>query len=368
MKEDMRISKESFYTIDYQRFILVGDVGGTNTYLAIMGVKDNKNFEMVIKHTYLTKEIISLPDCVNSLLKEADDNFGIKISIACIGAAGPVNKRRDTIKLTNASITVDTASLLSKTMLKRVILINDFEAIGYGIGMLDMEKDVLTLKKSSEQSTNTSFFVNTCSVIGAGTGLGISIVPYNKIKHFHIPLPSEGGHIDFTPYDQIEIELVSYIKENKLINSNSFPSYEHVLSGKGMETIFSFFVRKDKTENNEVIKKISSFTEIEKLREIEANYENDETCKKTINLFMKIYARAAKNIALLSACYSGIFITGRIALKNIDRFKERSFIEEFERSDKKVDILDKIPVYIITNIELGLYGCCNVAVNFFNIT
>jgi glucokinase len=368
MNEEMRVSKESFYTIDYQRFILVGDVGGTNTYLAIMGVKDNKNFDMIVKHTYLTKEVKFLPDCVNSLLKEADDAFGIKISIACIGAAGPVTKRRDIIKLTNADITADAGALLSKTMLKRVILINDFEAIGYGIELLNMEKDVLNLKAGSEQSTNTSFFVNTCSIIGAGTGLGISIVPYNKIKHFHIPLPSEGGHIDFTPYDQFEMELVSHIKENRQTESKSFPSYENVLSGKGMENIFSFFAKKNKAEESELFKKISSLSGIEKLREIEANYENDKTCKQTIDLFMKFYARAAKNIALLSACYSGLFITGRIALKNIERFKEKSFIEEFEKSDKKVDILDKIPVYLITNTELGLYGCCNVAVNFFNIT
>jgi glucokinase len=368
MDEEMKVSKESFYTIDYQRFILVGDIGGTNAYLAIMGVKDSKKFEMVIKHTYLTKEITYLPDNVNRLLKEADDEFGIKISIACIGAAGPVTKRRDTIKLTNAQMTVDTSDLLSKTLLKRVILINDFEAMGYGIGLLDMEKDVLNLKPSSDQPINSTFFVNTCSIIGAGTGLGISIVPYNKIKHFHIPLPSEGGHMDFTPYDQLEMDLVSYLKENKLSDTNVNPSYEQVLSGKGMENIFSFLAKKNKAEESVVFKKINDFSGIEKLREIESNYDNDEICKMTVDLFMKFYARAAKNLALISACYSGLFITGRIALKNIERFKEKSFIQEFERSDKKTDILDRIPVYIITNKEMGLFGCCNVAVNFFNIT
>ena len=81
-------------------------------------------------------------------------------------------------------------------------------------------------------------------------------------------------------------------------------------------------------------------------------------------MFRKYYAQFARNMALISVCYGGLFLGGGIAQRHVELFQSGEFMQEFERSDKKEDILHKIPVFIITNKEIGLYGCCNVAVNF----
>ena len=83
-------------------------------------------------------------------------------------------------------------------------------------------------------------------------------------------------------------------------------------------------------------------------------------------MFINFYARAARNLALMAKCYAGLFIAGKIALKEIEFIKDKRFMEEFEKHDIRPDILKKIPVYVITNIDVSLYGCANAAVNFFS--
>lgn len=367
MDKEIKISKENFNKSKYERFIIVGDIGGTNAYIAIICSKNNKSFDIIFKRTYLTKDINGFENILNDALKEAKEEYDIEISIACIGAAGPISRKRGYVKLTNVDLKINKKELLAKTMLNKIILVNDFEAIGYGLDLLDLEKDVIKLPHVREDLTGNWTAANTFAVIGAGTGLGISITHYDMNKHLHAPLPSEGGHIDFTPYDKLEMELVEFLKEKRVTKKDVHPELERVLSGHGMENIYNFLITKKEFKKTSIVKKINKLKGTEKLQEIENDYGKDKTCKKTVDMFINFYARAARYLALISECYSGLFITGRIALKNIERLKDKSFMEEFERHDKRSDVLRKIPVYVITNRDVGLYGCCNVAINFFNI-
>jgi glucokinase len=358
------VSSLDFNRNNYQRYILVADVGGTNTYLAIMAVRNARSFDIVFKDSYLTKDLSNLHDPINETLRYAKDRHNIDVGIACVGAAGAVSLKRDNVRLTNANLEISTTDLLYNTMLRKFILLNDFEAIGYGIDLIDIDKDTIKLPHMGEDMSEDNSDINTVAVIGAGTGLGISIAPYNRKDHLHMPIPSEGGHMDFPPHNELELELMRHIQEKSIGNTNHWPDFETVLSGKGMEDIYDFLAKKKGLDETEAMKRISQLMGVEKLREIELNYENDDVCKKTIDFFVAFYARAARNLALMTECYSGLFIAGAIALKNMEKFKENYFMEEFERHHKRSDVLKRIPVYIITNRDIGLYGCCNVAVNF----
>ena len=360
------ISQKKFSKSDYERFIIVSDIGGTNTHIAIMGTKNSKSYDIIIKHDYQTKEISKIEDILNDVLKEAKEDYDIEIKIACIGAAGPISRKRSYIKLTNIDLEVNTKDLLAKTMLNKVIIINDFEAVGYGLDLLDLKKDVINLKHAGEDLTEGNIGTNTFAVFGAGTGLGMSIAPYCTIRHLHTPLPSEGGHIDFSAQNKVEMDLVEFLKKSALTKKSIYPELERILSGKGMENIFNFLVSKKKIKNK-LLKDLKKLEGHEKLNKIAANYDKNSTCKKTVDMFINIYARTARTLALVSECYSGLFIVGNVALDYIERFKEKKFMEEFEKHDKRSDILRKVPVYLITNRDVGLYGCCNVAINFFNI-
>ena len=87
--------------------------------------------------------------------------------------------------------------------------------------------------------------------------------------------------------------------------------------------------------------------------------------------FTSFYARLCKNLALISECYSGIFITDRIVWNNIKKLDDKKkilmdFMKEFEKHDKESEVLSRIPVYLIKKDDIKFYGCCNAAVNFFD--
>ncbi|MBR9705797.1 hypothetical protein GOV14_02060 [Candidatus Pacearchaeota archaeon] len=364
MRRDIKIPTGDFNKSNYTTFIIVGDVGGTNTSMAIVGVRTNTSFDIIFKHSYFTKEIRAFEHILNETLKKAKDEYNIEIEVAALGAAGPISDNREYVKLTNADLELNTYELLNKTLLKKIILLNDFEAVGYGLDLLDLSEDVIKLPHSGEDLTESSTTSN-YAAIGAGTGFGMCIAFYDRQRKLHMPFPSEGGHIELAPNNRLEMGLIRFIKKKKQARRDVHPDVESVLSGPGLENIYDFLISKTWFKNK-ILRKIGLLQDAEKLAEIEANYHLDKTCRKTIDLFISFYARAARNLALMSKCYAGLFIVGKIALKELEFIKDKKFMQEFEQHSKRPDILERIPVYVITNESISLYGCSNAAINFFN--
>jgi len=359
MQKSIYISPTEFHKIFYRRFAVVADIGGTNTRVAIIGVKEPKKYDIIFRHNYLTHELKSIESALNDALKIAKEEYDIETDTACLGTAGAIARTegRAYVKLTNTSLEIDTAKVLPKTMLKHIILINDFEAIGYGLDILDLAKDVKRLTRpesmdGSEESTK--------AVIGAGTGLGMGIVPYSKEKRFHIPFPTEGGHMELASHNLLELELVHFIKK-KFSVKESHPDIEDVVSGRGLENLYEFF--SSKHPDTPISKRIKQLSGDAKIKMISESYHQDLICKKAVDLFVRFYGRAARNLTLLSQPYAGLFVAGGITMRHPD-WIGKIFLEEFLRHEKKSDFIWKIPVYIITNPDVSLYGCCNFAVNF----
>jgi len=366
MDKHIYIKPTEFDPKHFERYMLSADVGGEHTYLAAMGIKDKKNFEILFIQVFETSKIEDIFNCLNQVLAEAHNDYKIEIARAVIAAAGPVSRKRTYIKLTNVDLKIDSKEILENTLLKKVILLNDFEAIGYGLDLLDLERDVILLPHVGEDLTRKDNLTNTYAVMGAGNGLGVSIAYYSNNNHMHVPLPSEGGHIEFSPHDHLELELVHYLKDYVLKKKVAHPEYERLVSGPGINHIYDFLRHKKMLPETEANLQIDALKGNEKLVEIQ-NHVNDETCKKAIELFIMFYARAARNLALTSECYSGLFLAGGIVIKYMEKFIHSDFMKEFEMHDVRSDVLRKTPVYIIKNKNVGLLGCCNVAVNFFNL-
>lgn len=360
------IEKKEFSIKEYSFFVLVAEVKTHQSMIAVLGVKNKKKYDLIVKFTYKTAEIPDISVPINSVLKEVKETYDINVNRCCIGAAGPVSRKRGYIKLTNIDLTISQTEILSKTMLNKVILLNDFEAIGYGLDLLEFEKDVKELSHIGEDLTRNWTPGNTYAVIGPGYGLGMSISYYDTNRHLHIPLPSEGGHIDFAPYNHLELELTEYLKQKALTKKEVHPEFERVLCYSGISLIFEFLRSKYK-HDCPITKQLESLEEYEKVKLIFAYYKKDELCKKTVDMFINLYARASRILALISECYSGLFLAGSLPRENIDLFTNGRFMEEFEKHDKRNDVLRKTKVYIIKNEDIGLLGCCNVAANFYNI-
>ena len=326
-----------------KEYILGGDIGGTNTNLGVFGIKNNLP-KLLLSFHFKSKELKNLYEAINKTLNCIQKKHNLKITKACFGIAGILNPSKDNAEITNISWNVSKKELFKKTKLNKIVLINDFEAVGYGINIL-AKKDILAIKNAKKVPQAPIL------VIGAGTGLGKTLLIYNEDLKFYMPIPSEAGHSDFAAQNQQEFGLINFIKKNKKIKQSI--SYEHVLSGQGLSSIYLFF-RKGKMFKETVYTK-----EIDKskaLPELISKYRKiDGTCKAAFEIFKAIYAGFAKNFALDSLALGGVYIAGGIAIKNKEIF-DADFVKLFENNYKMKGLLRRMPIYLILDYYAGLLG------------
>jgi glucokinase len=194
----------------FNNYVLGVDIGGTNTNLAIAGVEQNKPI-LLFSLNFKSRDIESLIPAIDQALDFSKNKYDINIDHACIGAAGVVSSSRDYAELTNVEWNVSTKDLIEQTSLKSAFLINDFQAVGYGINFLNLEeqKDIFKVRDCKTDISSN----DTRAIIGAGSGLGKCILIYDKNADAFIPIPSEGGHSDFPVQNDFEMKLIHFIKK-----------------------------------------------------------------------------------------------------------------------------------------------------------
>jgi glucokinase len=327
-----------------KKYFLVADVGGTKTSLAIADI----NKDILYKKTYHSIEIKQFSDTLIEFMNLPECKV-YKIEEACIGVAGPINSEKNYARLTNLNWTIDKDNILVRTHLHNVILLNDFEAIGYGIDTLKSEN----YNELTNLGRNSS---GTIGIIGAGTGLGTCILPNFNGKH--IPLASEGGHVDMPIYvdDKMDVQLQQYLIKRKL-----YRDVEDVVSGRGIINIYTFLLTQKVKHNPKIKSEISKKTNEEKPAYITkyALEDKDALCILTLELFIKYYARIARNFALTIKC-SELIIAGGIAPKIISALQD-VFMDEFVQHDVENmrKLLELIPIIVLIDPDIGLYGALN---------
>lgn len=298
--------------------VFAADVGGTNTTICLCSVKGSK-VRLYVKYRFGTQKLLKFDDIVEQVLKDAK----VKVSAACIAAAGPVSPDRKTCKITNARLKIDVKKLPFKCL-----LLNDFEAIGYSVNVLQ-PKDVKVLRKgnSNEQPI---------ALLGAGTGLGKSLLYY--YHGLYCPQASEGGHADL-PIVAEESEFLLWCKQ-------SVVEYEDVLSGRGIVHLYKYMLTNHNGSGT------SDPAEIMK--------EDSPAAARTREQFIKFYARCAKNFVLDGLARGGVIIAGGIAAKNPQLFNA-GFVREFMRNESQKHWLAKVPIKVIMNSDAGLLGAAFAA-------
>src|ERR1700722_847324 len=199
--------------------ILAGDIGGTNTRLAFFeGTPDHLN--TVAVEVFPSREHKGLAEIARIFLEKNHQTA----RAAVFGIAGAVVDGR--VEATNLPWVVDARKLASELGIERVSLVNDLLANAHGIALLD-ESDFVALNPGSPSPTGNR------ALISAGTGLGEAGLLAGP--NGYEPFPSEGGHADFGPRNELEIELLRY-----LMDRFGHVSYERVLSGPGLHNLYQF--------------------------------------------------------------------------------------------------------------------------------
>mgnify|MGYP006279096765 CR=1 FL=1 len=363
------MQKESHYTIhyfqkdiktdDFTDFVLGADVGGTTTNIAIAGINEGKP-ELLFTLDFQTKHISGFFPALKKTLTFAQKNHDITISDGCIGAAGVVSPDHTFVDLTNIAWNIDTGLLLKETAMRSLFILNDFQTLGYSLNTIDManKKQVICIRNVDKENQ-----AKTRVVLGAGTGMGKTVLHFDENDGFFHAYESEGGHTDLPIYTKDELELASWLKKQK---HPEFPVYyEDFLSGSGLVNMFNFFCNGNQFPETVYTKEIN---ETDQKAELISKYRRkDPCCKKTFQIFQRFFARCAKNLALDNLAGGGVFIAGGIAQKNSDIINSIDFINEFNQNHMRSDFLKEIPLYLLPEYYLSLSGACFVAANIEKI-
>jgi len=320
--------------------ILAGDIGGTNTRLAIFESREDR-LKPVVAEIFPSRQYNSLDDIVKKFLL----HHGLPITRACFGIAGPTKQGRSTTS--NLAWVVDAGRLSQALHLKTVDLINDLEANAFGIAALTAE-DFLVLKEGVPDSAGNA------AIISAGTGLGEGGLYWDGRQHH--PFASEGGHADFAPRNELEIELLRY-----LLTLYPRVSYERVLSGPGLYNIYRFFrfLRSGQEPDwlGEQLRQRDPAAVISQA----ALGGKCPVCVESLDLFVSIYGAEAGNLALKVMARGGVFVGGGIAPKIVQKLKGPKFLEAFVEKGRMKSLLDDIPVRVILNDKTALIGAARYA-------
>lgn len=347
-----------WYSSDFNHdtLILSGDIGGTNANIALVGEKAGK-FTIIVKCTHKSGEIDGLEQPITefvSLLK--DKSPGVNINLCCISAAGPVSNNYCT--LTNCDWDVD-GNAIQMALNIKTLIINDFLAIGYGIPTLDVNNPDQITKLSTTSGTMPDPAGNTKAVAGAGTGLGVGFLIKSGGKfRAH---PSEGGHSGFAAYDEETKKLKEYVTKKY----NAAPGTELFVSGQGIANIFNYFKDEKNMEIKGVLEEIDSTPDDDKPVLISKYSGENSICKEIMQLFISMYGRFAGSLSVIFLPFSGMYLAGGIVTKNEALFTEDNlFMRNFEKNYNPNirPLLQRIPVYIIKDYSISLYGAANAAV------
>ncbi len=310
--------------------VLVGDIGGTNTRLAIYC-----QGKLHQKRSFPSRDYPSLEEIIGLYLEEVCTPApGLRPCEASLAAAGPVQGRR--IAGTNLQWDVD-ASQIERTLgFERVVVLNDFAAAAWGLFSLDERGYVQIGRGRPEHSGNIA-------VLGPGTGLGEAVIVKGQKGRWVIA--TEGGHCDFAPTTPVEAEIWAYLSQRY-----DHVSVERVVSGPGLVNLIRFFAKDRPMLAGLLDARDPSAALSEKAS------DGDADCLEIINTFCSILGAEAGNLALKSMATGGVFIAGGIAPKILNILKNSPFRRSFEAKGRMSGLLSSIPTYVVTESEIGLKG------------
>lgn len=320
--------------------IIGADIGGTNSNFGIFD-QHNATPDLLFSLHTKSQKITDFPSVIKQLLSYVKKKYNISIDHALFACAGVVSPHKDFSKPTNLDFIVDAYEIKKVTGLRCVYVVNDFEVIGYGIDLIN-PKDLVRINQGKSHSHTNK------AILGAGTGLGKCMMFWNHYAGRYVPVASEGGHADAALQYPIEFELANFIKKTEHFNCTI--SWEDLLSGNGIQRIYQFFHANTDEYGHEEYEQLPHPDEIFKQR------NHDKHSTNTYELYITLYARCAKNFALDALALGGIYIAGGIAAHNVSMFQSASFMKEFIDCGKQAHLLKEIPIYVITDYNVSLYG------------
>ncbi len=319
-------------------FCICGDIGGTKTLLWL-GKSIGSEFQVHLEYQYSSNSFKDFPEILCNFLNKTKTITNNQNPIAaCFAVAGPVKDQHT--NLTNLPWQIDAKKIAKEFSIPIVTLINDFEAAALSIETL-VESDLKVLQAGEPKAQSMRV------ILGAGTGMGVAWLTWRK--NCYLPIPTEAGHMDFAPSNELQDDFLIYQRKKF-----GHVSIERVLSGNGLVDIFNF-LQVGLNKNNELVQTNLNTTNAATVTDL-ALKKNHPIAVKSLDLFVEIYGAYSGNLALAGLCHGGVYIAGGIAPKIIDKLKDGNFIRLFCEKGRYSKMMKDFPVYVVMNPKIGAMG------------
>ncbi len=321
-------------TPDPHRCLLVGDVGGTKTVLALFSSAPESSDQALVERTYTSQDYGDLEAIIDSFLTEADR----RAVLASFAVAGPSAGGR--VRVTNLPWEIDAQRIAGRFDLEQVVLINDLEAIARSIPHLS-PLDLLTLHPGERDPHGP------LAVIAPGTGLGEAYLTWNGAGY--TAHPSEGGHADFAPNDGLQAELWAFLRKEF-----GHVSVERVASGGGIPNLYRFL--RDRHGTAELADRLNGAEDPTPLIVSAAVEKRSALCEETIRMFVSILGAEAGNLALKILATGGIYLAGGLPPRILSFLQDDGFLETIRAKGRFAPWIERIPVHVVLSPRAALLG------------
>ncbi|MBN1933977.1 MAG: glucokinase [Anaerolineae bacterium] len=318
--------------------LLAGDIGGTKVNLALFSAEKGPR-EALAEATFPSASYKGLSEIVREFLNGVD----VEVQSACFGVAGPVVGGRASI--TNLPWVIDAQELIGSLGLSAVYLLNDLESIANSVPILEVS-DLYVLNQGKAEPEAAM------AVIAPGTGLGEAFLTWDGGKY--LAHPSEGGHTDFGPIDELQIGLLGY-----LLKRYPHVSYERVCSGLGLPNIYAYLKASGYAEEPDwLAARIAGVTDINPII-VDAAMIGGQTCplaRSALNLFVSILGSEAGNLAVKVLATGGVYLGGGIPPRILPALQGETFMNAFLNKGRFKDLMARMPVCVILNPRSPIMG------------
>ncbi len=325
--------------------LLVGDIGGTSTRLALATLTDEGTVALSDERRYQSASSADLDTFVRDYLAGLTE----KVSRASLAIAGPVEDNR--CQTTNLPWTVDGDALGEATGIGSVTLLNDFAAAAWGT-LVVAEADTVVLQQGRLDANAPRV------VIGAGTGLGEAmVVTAGGVAQV---LPGEGGHKGFTARNERDDRLLAWMRAEL----GGRVSVERVVSGTGLRDVYRFLRDVEGMAESAGVRARMEREDAGAVIGECAVAGSDALCEATLDLMLEAYGAEAGDVALQALAYGGVWVAGGVAAKVLPRVQRGGFLQAFCDKGRMRPVVERVHVRVVTDESLGLRGAARAAVEF----
>jgi len=335
-----------------RELLLVGDVGGTKTRLALYedsarsrrpAGRRGDAVRLIEPATFPSGASPSL----GTIAKEYLRRTGARPARAAFGVAGPVVGGR--AEITNLPWRISETALRRTLGVRSVRLLNDLVATAWAVPALG-PRDTRNINRGVAEPGGA------IGVVAPGTGLGQAFLTWDGARYrAH---PSEGGHSDFAPPTELTTDLLAFMRRTV-----PHVSVESVCSGIGIPHLYAFLKSRGEPEPAWLAARLAAATDPAPVI-AGAALDRERPCpiaSATLDLFVDILGAEAGNLAVKVLATGGVYLAGGIPPKIVDALTDGRFMRAFARKGRLTDLLVRIPVRLVLHPEPALVGAVRAA-------